>query len=372
MASLFPFFDLTRQYKSLKPQILETVSRTFEKQAFVMGDEILGLEKELAAAIGVKHALTCASGTEALVVALKALGIGPGDEVITTPFSFFASTSSILLAGARPVFVDIENETYNINSLLVEKAITKKTKAILPVHLFGQCADMKAIMAIAAKHRLHVLEDAAQSIFARFDGKICMGLGHMGATSFYPTKNLGGAGEGGLITTNDDHLADQVKLLRVHGMKVRYTHDVLGWNSRMDALQAAVLRVKLPHLETWIARRQQLSRQYHEQLKHLGDKLVLPATLKNRTHVWNQFVVLVNNRDQVRGRLDEMGIPTDIFYPKTIPAQPVLAKLGFKEENIPVAVETASLALALPIFPELTDDEQRLVTAALSKALAQV
>ena len=373
MAYQFPFFDLTRQYQTLKPQILETVARIFEKQTFVMGDEVLNFEKEMAQFIGVRHAVTCGSGTEALILALKALDVGPGDDVLTTPFSFFASTSSILLAGANPVFADIEPETYNLDTSKLERALTKKTKAILPVHLFGQTAEMEPLMAFAKKHGLMVLEDAAQSLGAKYAGQNCMSIGTMGATSFYPTKNLGGAGEGGLVTTNDDRLAERARLLRVHGMKVRYTHDLLGWNTRMDALQAAVLRIKLPHLEKWTARRQTLARQYFELLREpqQNGKIVLPKTLPGRFHVWNQFTVMVPNRDDVRKKLDERGIPTDIFYPKTIPVQPALQKLGVRENDFPVAVDCAKRALALPIFPELTDTEQKAVTTALVEVLGR-
>lgn len=367
----FPFFDLTRQYQGLKNDVMKSVQQVFEKQAFVMGEEVTSFEAEVGRYMGAKHAITCSSGTDALVLALKTLGIGPGDDVLTTPFSFFASTSSILLAGARPVFSDIDPLTFNLNPSLLEKALTPKTKAIMVVHLFGQCADMDPIVAFARKRGLRVIEDAAQSIGARYNDKKAGSIGDMGAVSFYPTKNLGGAGEGGLVTTQDDALAEKARLLRVHGMKVRYTHDLLGWNSRMDALQAAVLRVKLPHLDKWVARRQQLSGQYNESLAPLvkTGKIVLPAAEKNRFHVWNQYVVRVENRDQVRAKLDERGIPTDIFYPKTLPVQPALKDLGLETLHLPVAEDCAAKALALPIFPELTDGEQQQVVQALTEVL---
>jgi dTDP-4-amino-4,6-dideoxygalactose transaminase len=369
--SQFPFFDLTRQHQTIKNEVMEVVARVFEKQAFVMGDEVTQLENELARYMGVKHVVTCANGTDALVLALKAMGIGEGDEVLTTPFSFFASTSSILLAGAKPVFVDIDPATFNIDPGALTKALTEKTKAIMPVHLFGQCAEMDAIMSFAKRYNLLVLEDAAQSIGARYGDRGACSMGTMGSVSFYPTKNLGGAGEGGAVATNDDKLAERAKLIRVHGMKVRYTHDLLGWNSRLDALQAAVLRVKLRHLDQWVSRRNQLARQYAELLAPLAktERLVLPRTAAGRSHVWNQYTVLVKDRDGVRKKLEEKGIPTDIFYPKTIPAQPVMQELGYKEQNIPVSVECAKRALALPIFPELTDGEQRKVAEALIQIL---
>jgi dTDP-4-amino-4,6-dideoxygalactose transaminase len=241
----------------------------------------------------------------------------------------------------------------------------------MPVHLFGQCAEMEGIMGFAKNHGLKVLEDGAQSLFATYQGRQACSMGDMGATSFYPTKNLGGAGEGGLVTTQDDHLAERARLLRVHGMKVRYTHDVLGWNSRMDAIQAAVLRVKLPHLQKWVQRRRELARNYTEAFKtaEAQGKIVTPKTLPGREHVWNQYTVLVDNRDEVRKKLEEKGIPTDIFYPKTIPAQPVMTELGYSEKGFSVSIEMAKKALALPIFPELTDNEQKEVIEALVSIL---
>jgi dTDP-4-amino-4,6-dideoxygalactose transaminase len=372
MTALFPFFDLTRQYKQLKPQIMATVERVFDKQGFVMGDEVTNFEKEIAQFLNVKHAVTCSSGTDALVLGLKTLGVRPGDEVLTVPFSFFASTSAILLIEAKPVFVDIEPTTFNMDPTLLERALTKNTKAILPVHLFGQCAEMEGILSFAKKHGLPILEDAAQSVGAKYYDRYACSMGEMGATSFYPTKNLGGAGEGGLVTTNDDALADKAKLLRVHGMRVRYTHDVLGWNSRMDALQAAVLRVKLPHLSNWVKRRTDLAERYARGLQGLEQKgfIVLPKTLRGRFHVWNQYTVLVKNRDVVRAHLEEKGIPTDIFYPKTIPAQPVMKELGYTEAGFPISVQSAAEALSLPIFPELTNEEQDQVINGLVAILA--
>ena len=253
----------------------------------------------------------------------------------------------------------------------LEKVLTKKTKAIMPVHLFGQCASMEGIQRFAQKHGLPILEDFAQALGARYHQKGAGSIGTMGATSFYPTKNLGGAGEGGLVTTNDDGLAEKVKLLRVHGMKVRYTHDVLGWNSRLDALQAAVLRVKLRHLDKWVKRRQYLAARYEELLQPAvkSGRLHLPRQLEGRVHVWNQYTVLVENRDRVRADLQERGIPTDIYYPKTIPAQPVLKELGYTEDGFETSVLCAKLALALPIFPDLTGDEQGQVALAVNQVI---
>ncbi|MBK9292995.1 MAG: DegT/DnrJ/EryC1/StrS family aminotransferase [Oligoflexia bacterium] len=364
----FPFFDLTRQYQTLKEEVEPVILKIFEKQAFVMGDEVSFFERDVAKYIGVKHAITCSSGTDALVLALKALGIKPGDEVLTTPYSFFASTSAILLCEARPVFVDIKRDGYNLDPTKLEGALTKKTKGILPVHLFGQCADMEAILAFAKKHNLFVLEDAAQSIGAKYASKSAGSMGDMGAVSFYPTKNLGGAGEGGLVTTNDDVLAEKAKLLRVHGMKVRYTHDVLGWNSRHDATKAAYLRIKLKYLDGWVKQRALIAKRYSDEFSQLekAGKLQLPRQLDGNHHVWNQFTILIENRDVVRKNLEEKGIPTDIYYPKTIPAQPVLKELGYGD-IYSEAKYCADRALALPIFPELTESEQAQVIDALKK-----
>ena len=295
------------------------------------------------------------------------MDIGHGDEVITPAFSFFASTSSILLVGAKPVFVDVDPKTFNINPSLIEKAITSKTKAIMPVHLFGQCADMDPILAIAKKHKIRVIEDFAQTIGATHKGKYAGAIGDIGSTSFYPTKNLGGAGEGGMITTNDDALAEKVKLIRVHGMPRRYVHDILGTNSRLNALQVAYLAVKLPHLRTWMQKRSDNAQAYLKELRPLTDKgLVLPTLGESNTHVWNQFVIRVPNRDAIQKAMADEGVPTEIYYPFTIPEQKVLRP--FASEKGWVESESASRSvLALPIFPELKKEEQQMVIAALKK-----
>lgn len=357
----------------MKPEIDEAVSEIFQKQAFVMGPAVASFEKEVADYIGVKNAISCSSGTDALVLALKGLGIGPGDEVITTPYSFFASASSILLAGATPVFVDIDPDTYNLNPSLLEDAFSEKTKAVLVVHLFGQCADMSPVLSFGQEHNIHVIEDFAQSVGATYQGRGAGSMGTVGATSFYPTKNLGGAGEGGAVTTNSSALAEHLKYLRVHGMKERYYHDNLGWNSRMGGVQAAVLNVKLKHLDKMVLRRRQLANRYISALSSLekDGRLFLPSTSEGNEHVWNQFVVRVENRDEVRGQLMERGIPTDIFYPKTISAQKVFLDRGYDDQNTPIASFCADRALALPIFPELRDEEQQMVISALEQVLSK-
>lgn len=377
MSAKFPFFDVSRQFAPLKTEVMERFSQIVDRQAFILGDTVNNFEKKIAEWVGVSHAITVSSGTEALVVALRALDIGhtdgQRDEVITTPFSFFASTSSILLTGAKPVFVDIDPKTLNIDPSKIEKAITAKTKAIMPVHLYGQCADMDPILNIAKKHNLFVVEDFAQTIGAHYKGRPAGTMGNLGCTSFYPTKNLGGAGEGGMITTNDAQLAEKIKIMRVHGMPKRYVHDILGSNSRMNALQVAYLDVKLPHLKSWMKTRQQLAQIYFDRLKPLTDKgLVLPTVANNCDHVWNQFVVRIHRsdltRDEVQKRMLELGVPTEVYYPLTIPQQKPLRGIC-EEKGWPEAEKAAQDVMALPIFPELKKEEQDMVIAALSKIL---
>jgi dTDP-4-amino-4,6-dideoxygalactose transaminase len=364
----FPFFDVSRQFPPLKKQVLSKFEELLDKQAFILGETVSAFEKDLAGWIGAKHAVTISNGTEALTVALRALGVGPGDEVITSAFSFFASTGCILLVGAKPVFVDIDPKTYNIDPRGIEKAITPKTKCILPVHLYGQCADMDAILAVAAKSRIPVLEDFAQSIGAEYKGRQAGTLGALGATSFYPTKNLGGAGEGGAVVTNSDEIAEKVRLIRVHGMPKRYHHDFLGTNARLNSLQCAYLHAKLPHLRTWMDSRRRLAARYMTELRPLTDRgLVLPVTVEGCTHVWNQFIVRVPHREQVQAKLAERGVPSEIYYPMTIPEQKALRGIA-PEKGWPEAERAAREVLALPIFPELREDEQSLVIEALKAA----
>ncbi len=367
--SKFPFFDVSRQFGPMKAEVMEKFGDLVERQAFILGDTVTKFEKDLASWIQVKHAITISNGTEALVVALRALGVGAGDEVITTPFSFFASTGCILLVGAKPVFVDIDPKTYNINPALIEKAITKKTKCILPVHLYGQCADMDPILEIAKRHKLSVLEDFAQSIGAEYKGRQAGTMGDIGATSFYPTKNLGGAGEGGGVTTNSDELAQRVKDIRVHGSPKRYVHDILGTNARLNTLQVAYLQTKLPRLRTWMESRNRLANRYLTELRPLTDKgLVLPMTANSCTHVWNQFIVRVSNRDQVQKALADQGVPSEVYYPMTIPQQKVLRNIC-NAEGWPESERAAKEVMALPIFPELKAEEQGLVIEALKVAM---
>ena len=372
MTNKLNFFDLTRQYSEIKPAVMKVYEDLLDKQHLILGEAAQKFETDVARWIGVKHAVTVASGTDALILGLKAMGVGPGDEVITPAYSFFCSTSSIILAGATPVLVDVEPDTYNLSPRLVEAAMTSKTKAIMPVHLYGQCADMGPLMAISKKHGIPLIEDFAQSIGATYQGQQAGTMGLVGATSFYPTKNLGGAGDGGLVTTNDDGVADRLKLLRVHGMRVRYHHEILGTNSRLDALQCAYLHVKLPKLQGYMARRKQLAERYLREMKPLEALgMVLPTTRKENVHVWNQFIVRVPNRDQVRKNLQEIGIPTEIYYPLTIAEQPPLRPYC-AERGWAVSEASALSSLALPIFPELKDSEQTLVIEGFKEVLGRM
>lgn len=369
MKQNIPFFDLKRQYQQIQNEVEAALPKIFEEQAFILGERVQNFETNIAEWIGVKHAVTVKSGTEALFLGLKALGIGHGDEVITPAFSFFASTGAILLTGATPVFVDINPSTYNIDVSKIESAVTSKTKAIMPVHLYGQCADMSPIIQLAKKHNLFVIEDYAQSLGATYKGLQAGAIGNLGATSFYPTKNLGAAGEGGLITTNDDGLADKIKIMRVHGMRERYLHEVLGNNSRLDSLQCVYLNIKLKYLKGWMKKRDQNAKRYLNELQPLTQKgLQLPIVHSDCTHVWNQFVIQVPNRMDVRKKLTELGVGTDIYYPHTIPSQKVMEGICVPT-GWTVSESVAQKCLAIPVFPELTDGEQTHVIESMFKVL---
>jgi dTDP-4-amino-4,6-dideoxygalactose transaminase len=363
-----PFLDLKAQYAGIREEVLEAVTRVLESQLFILGPEVEALEKEVSTLTACNYAIGCASGSDALILALLALEIGRGDEVITTPFTFVASAASIARVGAKPVFVDIDPETFNISPRAIEKAVTSRTKAIMPVHLFGLSADMDEIIAIAAGHGIAVIEDAAQAIGARYEGRAVGRLGVMGCFSFFPSKNLGGAGDGGLVTTHNSALAERLRLLRVHGARKKYEYELLGMNSRLDALQAAILRVKLRHLEHWAAGRRRNAERYRELFHEfrLESMIKSPATPPGYTHVYNQFTIRVRERDALREHLQSRGIPTEIYYPKPLHLQKTFAYLGHQLGDFPES-ETAGLeALSLPIFPELTEEQQRSVVAAIA------
>jgi dTDP-4-amino-4,6-dideoxygalactose transaminase len=364
----FPFLDLKAQFATLRGDILKAVTEVLESQQFILGREVEALEREIAALTGCTYAVACASGSDALILALLALEIGRGDEVITTPFTFVASAGSIAKVGARPVFADIDPRTFNISPQAVEKAITPRTRAIMPVHLFGLPADMDKIQDIAAAHKLPIIEDAAQAIDARHEGRAVGSFGLMGCFSFFPSKNLGGAGDGGMVTTSNGSLVDRLRLLRVHGARSKYEYEVLGMNSRLDALQAAILRVKLRHLLDWTSMRRSNAARYRELFKEFRVQTLLEAPIENLgfRHVYNQFTIRSANRDALRQHLSQRGIPSEIYYPTPLHLQRAFAFLGYKKGDFPVS-ETVSLeVLSLPIYPEMSEDQQRAVVAAIA------
>ncbi len=372
-AQSFDFLDLKAQFSTLREEIFSAIARVMESQHFILGAEVKSLEEEIAAMVGAEHAVGCASGTDALILSLMAAGVGPGDEVITTPFSFIATAGAIAHVGAKPVFVDVRLDTYNIDSSLIEAAMTPKTRGIIPVHLFGLPADMDAILAIARAHSLVVIEDAAQAIGARYEGRIAGTMGDFGCFSFFPSKNLGGSGDGGMVVTNNEASADRLRMLRVHGSKKKYHHEILGTNSRLDALQAAILRVKLPHLSKWAAGRQNRADRYRSEFADRNlPSLVTPADPGARfQHVYNQFTIHHPHRDGLREYLKENGVPTEIYYPLCLHLQPAFAYLGHGSGDFPVAEKLSAEALSLPVYPELTDGHQDRVVDSITAFLQQ-
>jgi dTDP-4-amino-4,6-dideoxygalactose transaminase len=366
----FPFLDLKAQYSQIRAEIQQSVTRVLDSQHFILGPEVAALEVEIAKYVGTEFAIGCASGSDALLLALMALEIGPGDEVITTPFTFVATAGSIARQQARPVFVDIDPVTFNISPEAIEAAITPRTKAIMPVHLFGQAADMDAINAIAARHHLPVIEDAAQAIGARRNGRAVGALGTVGCFSFFPSKNLGGAGDGGIITTSDSELAAKLKILRVHGSRKKYHYEMLGVNSRLDAIQAAILRVKLPRLDEWAQGRRMNARRYRELFKAAGLKRFVQAPVEDSTclHVYNQFTIRAERRDELKQFLDASGIPTEIYYPAPLHREPAFADCP---AICPQSEAAAEQVLALPIYPELTLSQQEIVVGAIAQFYQQ-
>jgi dTDP-4-amino-4,6-dideoxygalactose transaminase len=369
----FEFLDLKAQFASIREEIMAAVTRVMESQQFILGPEVALFEEEIAAKLGAKHAITCASGTDALILSLLAAGIGAGDEVITTPFSFVATAGSIAYVGAKPVFVDIDPVSFNIDVRKIEAAITSRTKAIMPVHLFGLCADLNPILDITRARKLLVIEDAAQAIGARYRGRVAGTIGDFGCFSFFPSKNLGAAGEGGLIATNDAAMAEHLRMLRVHGSKQRYFHEIVGTNSRLHALQAAVLRVKLRHLDEWEKGRIDRARRYDRLFAAKGlDRYVSVPRIPSGDlhHIFNQFTLRVQRRDELKNILRQQGIPSEIYYPLSLHLQKAFAYLGYHAGQMPVAEKASEEALSLPVFPELTDANQDLIVATIAKFYA--
>lgn len=392
-----PLLDLHRQYETIREDVLAAIARVCDSQAFILGPEVEALEREIAALTGAAAAVGCSSGTEALWLALIAAGVKPGDSVITTPFSFFASASSIVRAGAMPVFVDVDRETLNLDAALVRKRIVDRRhkgrhenrpenrlenlRAILPVHLYGQCADMDAFRQLGDEFNLAIVEDAAQAIGAEWRGRGAGSLGVTAAFSFYPTKNLSAYGEAGIVTTTDLEMAEHMRRLRSHGSPRRYYHEEFGWNGRMDAIQGAVLRVKLAHLREWNRKRQQHAATYDRLFAEAGlsstsgsassnaadSPVRLPARSSAATHIFHQYVIRAERRDELRAFLAERKIGSEVYYPLPLHLQPVFSYLGLREGDLPVAEQAAREVLALPMFAELTEPEIQRVVGAIAE-----
>jgi dTDP-4-amino-4,6-dideoxygalactose transaminase len=366
---LFPFLDLKAQYATIKPDIIAAITRVLDTQQFIMGPEVEKLEAEFTQLVGCRFAVSCASGSDALLLALMAIGVESGDEVITTRFTFVATAGSVAHLKARPVFVDTDAETYNMDWTQLEGAITKRTKAIIPVHLFGLPAQMEKIMEIARAKKVPVIEDAAQAIGARRQNEFAGNIGACGCFSFFPSKNLGGAGDGGMITTNDAQLADRLSVLHLHGSRQKYHYELLGINSRLDVLQAAILRVKLKHLHTWTTARQRNAARYKQMFVRAGLErfVTLPLQPEGSVHVYHQFVIRTRRRDELREHLQQRGIPSEIYYPVPLHLQPAFKYLGYRSGEFPRAEAACREVLALPIFPELTEQQQEAVVDAIAE-----
>lgn len=365
-----PLLDLRGQHQALRSELLAAVESVIDSQQFVLGSEVAALEREIADYSHTRFAIGCASGSDALLLALMALDLQPGDEVLTTSFSFFATGSAITRLRGVPRFVDIDPRTYNIDPSQIEAAITSRTRAIMPVHLYGQCADMDAILAIAARHGLPVIEDAAQAIGAQDRGRRAGSMGQIGCFSFYPTKNLGGAGDGGMLVANDEALAERLRRLRVHGGATEYHHDEVGINSRLDAMQAAILRVKLKSLDEWSEARRGKAKFYTELLRaaELGVEVVAPYVVEAGRHIFHQYVVRIpQHRDAMMKHLADHGVGSKVYYPVPLHLQNCFAYLGYRTGAFPKTEAAALETLALPCFPELTEEQQRYVVEVMMK-----
>lgn len=358
------FLDLQPGYHKLRDELAHALLEVVESQQFILGPAVHSFESAISAYVNANEAISCASGSDALILALLALNIGPGDEVITTPFTFFATAGAIARTGATPVFADIDPATFNIDVLQVENKVTSKTRAIIAVHLFGLMADCDALMKIAERHGIAVIEDAAQAIGATSRGRFAGTIGAAGCFSFFPSKNLGGAGDGGMVVTNERAIAEKVRLLRVHGSRQKYHHEVVGMNSRLDSLQAAILEVKLRYLEEWTIKRVEKASYYRDLfcgLDLVSDDIAIPQAPPDGRHVFNQYVIRARKRDALRNFLASRGISTEVYYPKPLHLQQALSYLNYREGDL-VHAETASReVLALPMYPELPEDQQVLI-----------
>jgi len=366
-----PLLDIPLSYEEILDDVENNIKEVIQSGYFILGPVVQELEQKIATYCGAKYAVGVSSGTDALLISLMAAGVGEGDEVITTPFTFFATAGSISRLGAKPVFVDIEPDTFNIDPEQIEKNITKKTRAIMPVHLYGQCADMDPILELAKKNNLTVIEDAAQAIGSEYKGRRAGSLGDYGCFSFFPTKNLGGFGDGGMVTMNSEELYEQVKILRVHGSHPKYYHKMIGGNFRLDAIQAAVVLAKLKYLDQWTEKRRSNAQTYNRLLKGKGltDSLTLPPEVVPR-HVYNQYVIRVNEkRDELRSYLGENNISTEIYYPLPLHLQECYLSLRYKKGDLPVSEKAADETIALPVFPELNTDQLEHVASTITRFL---
>lgn len=370
-----PLLDLAAHHAPLQAELLAAIEAVFRTQAFVLGPQVAKLEERIASYCQTRHAIGVSSGTDALLIALMALDIGPGDEVITSPYSFFATAGAVARVGAKPVLVDIDPETFNIDPNKIEPAITPRTKAIIPVHLYGQCADMEPIMGLAMRHRLAVIEDAAQAIGAEYrDGRRAGSIGTIGCFSFFPSKNLGCLGDGGMVTTSDPELAERLTVLRVHGSKPKYFHKLIGGNFRLDTIQAAVLNVKLNYLDGWTRRRQENAERYAQFFEQSGllkeGSVRLPPAVyrssgRKHHHIYNQFVLRVQKRDELMAHLKNKGIGAEIYYPVPFHLQECFTYLGYREGDFPESERAAKETIAIPIYPELSKEQQAQVVQAI-------
>lgn len=356
-----PLLDLQAQYLTIKEEINEAIQNVLDSSVYILGPQMKTLEKEIAAFCGTKEAVAVANGTDALVLTLKAFGIGPGDEVITTPFTFFASAETIAQVGATPVFVDIDPVTLNMDLTQLEGKITPKTKAIIPVHIFGQMVDVEKIMEIASRYDLKVIEDAAQAIGAEYRGKKAGSIGHASTFSFFPTKNLGAYGDAGMIVTNDEDLAAQLRMLRFHGCKIKYYHDEIGYNSRLDELQAAILRVKLRYLNVWNEGRREKAKMYDQLLANAA--VQIPGRDPQALPIYHLYVLRTEDRSAIMERLKAGGVANAIYYPVPLHLQKAFRDLGYKVGDFPVAEKACEQALAIPCYPELSFEHQQEIAA---------
>ena len=365
-----PLLDLKAQYKTIESEIRAAIDSVLESQHFIMGPQVRGLEERVARYVNARHAIGCASGSDALLLSLMAIDLKVGEEVVTTPYTFFATAGAIARLGGRTVFVDIDPCTYNIDPNLIEEKITSKTRAIIAVHLYGQAADMDPIMEIAKRHDLVVIEDAAQAIGTEYKGRRVGAIGHFGCFSFFPSKNLGGLGDGGIVTTNSDEYAEKLRALRVHGSKPKYYHKVVGVNSRLDTINAAAIEVKLGHLDKWSAARKANAKWYNRAFVEAGlvDRHIqTPFEVPGGRHIYNQYVIRAKDRDGLQKHLKDNGIGTEVYYPVPLHLQECFAELGYREGDFPQAEAAAKETLALPIYPELTGEQKEYVVSVITQ-----